>query len=200
MAGISIADRHAATPDERAITLYETEDWVGVRDWLTVPSGFVMVFLALYLHFAQHPVAMPAVRWATDGQFAATVAASQPAPAMVGLPPGRAEGRAAEPGLIRDRFPKCVRGFLVAPAVFSFLLVPEVVGATRPMLSGLETSWFAMAFVCIGLETGFTDLMRLEGGRPAPAFLGAQAAAIVWAPPLASVRFSGRFVPVPAIG
>src|SRR6266545_6955647 len=79
MAGISIAEnRRSATLHERATTLYETEEWVGVEDWLTVLSGFVMVVLALYVFFVEVPVAMPTFRWATDGEFAATVATSQP--------------------------------------------------------------------------------------------------------------------------
>jgi uncharacterized integral membrane protein (TIGR00698 family) len=113
---------------------------------------------------------------------------------------GERTGERPRPALIWERFPKFVLGFLVASAVFSFLLEPEVVDATKPTLSGLRTFWFAMAFVCVGLETRFTDLVRLEGGRPALAFLGAQAVNIVWALLVAYVLFSGRFFAVPAIG
>jgi uncharacterized integral membrane protein (TIGR00698 family) len=102
--------------------------------------------------------------------------------------------------LIWNRFPKFVLGFLVASAAFSFLLEPEIVTATKGLLGNLRTVWFAMAFVCVGLETRFTDLIRLEGGRPAVAFLGAQAVNVVWALILAYVLFSGRFFAVPAIG
>src|SRR5262245_38013883 len=80
MAGVSIAeDRRAGTLHERATTLYETEEWVGVEDWLTVLSGFLMVVLTLYLLFVEIQVPMPTFRWATDGEFASTVASSQPA-------------------------------------------------------------------------------------------------------------------------
>jgi hypothetical protein len=80
MAGISIAgDRHAPALHERSTTLYETEEWVGIEDWLTVLSGFFMVVLALYLFFVEYPVAMPTFGWATDAEFARTVTASQPA-------------------------------------------------------------------------------------------------------------------------
>jgi len=113
---------------------------------------------------------------------------------------GEQTGERPSPSLIWNRFPKFVLGFLVASAVFSFLLEPEVVDATKPTLVGLRTIWFAMAFTCVGLETRFTDLIRLEGGRPAVAFLGAQAVNIVWALILAYVLFSGRFFAVPPIG
>ena len=37
-----------------------------------------------------------------------------------------------------------------------------------------------MAFVCIGLETRFIELATTDQGRPALAFLGAQALNVVW--------------------
>jgi uncharacterized membrane protein YadS len=38
----------------------------------------------------------------------------------------------------------------------------------------VRTVLFAIAFVSIGLETSLTSLVNTGGGRPAPAFLGAQ--------------------------
>ncbi len=113
---------------------------------------------------------------------------------------GEQSGERPSPALIWNRFPKFVLGFMVSSAVFSFLLEPEVVNATKGLLAGLRTVWFALAFTCIGLETRFTDLIRMEGGRPALAFLGAQAVNIVWALILAYLLFGGILFPVPAIG
>jgi uncharacterized membrane protein YadS len=102
--------------------------------------------------------------------------------------------------LIWGRFPKFVLGFLVSSAVFSFLLEPEVVSATKSTLASLRTVWFALAFTCIGLETRFSDLIRMGGGRPALAFLGAQAINVVWALIMAYLLFGGILFAVPAIG
>jgi uncharacterized membrane protein YadS len=102
-------------------------------------------------------------------------------------------------GIIWERFPKFVLGFLVASALFSFFLPGELVAGTRSALGELRTWWFALAFVCIGLETRFVDLATMEGGRPAVAFLGAQAVNIVWTLILAWLIFGGVIFPVPDI-
>jgi uncharacterized integral membrane protein (TIGR00698 family) len=102
-------------------------------------------------------------------------------------------------GVIWERFPKFVLGFLVASAVFSFLLPGDLVSGTRSVLSELRTWWFALAFVCIGLETRFVDLATMEGGRPALAFLGAQAVNVLWTLLLAWLIFGGVIFPVPDI-
>jgi len=101
--------------------------------------------------------------------------------------------------VIWERFPKFVLGFIVASLVFSFVLDPAVVKETKSLLSGLRNFWFAMAFVSIGLETRFTDLVSLEGGRPAFAFIGAQAFNIFWTLILAWLLFGGVLFAVPNI-
>ncbi len=45
---------------------------------------------------------------------------------------------------------------------------------TRSALGEIRTWWFALAFVCIGLETRFVELLTTEQGRPALAFIAAQ--------------------------
>ncbi len=102
-------------------------------------------------------------------------------------------------GVIWERFPKFVLGFLVASAVFSFFLPQPMVEGTRSVLSELRTWWFALAFVCIGLETRFLDLATMEGGRPAAAFLGAQLVNVLWTLLLAWLIFGGVIFPVPDI-
>ncbi len=92
-------------------------------------------------------------------------------------------------GIIWERFPKFVLGFIGASLVFSFFLSPELVKACDRPLKSLREMWFAAAFVCIGLETKLGDLAKLGGGRPALAFLGGQAVNIVWTLLLALVLF-----------
>lgn len=81
-----------------------------------------------------------------------------------------------KPGLktIWERFPKFVLGFVLASLLFSFVLPPEVVKSAKGSLKELQTYWFALAFTCIGLETKFTDIFKMENGRPAIAFIVAQ--------------------------
>ncbi len=102
-------------------------------------------------------------------------------------------------GEIWERFPKFVLGFMISSIVFSFLLSPALVGATKGLLTGLRTWWFALAFTCIGLETRFTDLAKLGGGRPALAFVIAQGVNIIWTLLLAYCIFRGVFFPPPAL-
>jgi uncharacterized membrane protein YadS len=97
------------------------------------------------------------------------------------------------------RFPKFVLGFIIASVVFSFLIHPAVVTQTKGVLGGLRTWWFALAFTCIGLDTNIRDLTRLDGGRPAAAFLIAQAFNVFWTLLLAWLIFGGVLFPVPKL-
>lgn len=101
--------------------------------------------------------------------------------------------------VIWERFPKFVLGFLVASLVFSFFLSQGTIDAVKGPLGFIRLLTFALAFVCIGLETNFKELLQLEGGRPAVAFLGAQAFNIIWTLILAYVLFGGYFFPMPMI-
>lgn len=92
-------------------------------------------------------------------------------------------------GVIWERFPKFVLGFVAASLVFSFLLTPQMVSDTKNTLKGLREIWFAAAFVSIGLETRLGDLAKLGGGRPALAFLGGQSVNVLWTLLLAWVLF-----------
>jgi uncharacterized membrane protein YadS len=92
-----------------------------------------------------------------------------------------------------------VLGFIIASIVFSFLVSTATVAATKGMLGGLRTWWFALAFTCIGLETNFRDLAKMEGGRPAGAFLIGQGFNIIWTLILAWLLFGGVIFQAPAI-
>jgi uncharacterized membrane protein YadS len=112
---------------------------------------------------------------------------------------GAERGKRPSARVIWERFPKFVLGFLVASVVVSFLLDATTVLNTKETLTGLRTMWFALAFTCIGLETRFTDLVVMEGGRPAAAFLVAQGFNILWTLLLAYLLFSGMLFPVPVL-
>jgi len=112
---------------------------------------------------------------------------------------GRATGARVSPRVIWERFPKFVLGFIAASVVFSFVLDPALVTQTGGLVRGLRTWWFALAFVCIGLETRFTDILRLEEGRPAYAFLLAQAINVLWTLIVAWLLFGGVLFPAPAL-
>ncbi len=86
------------------------------------------------------------------------------------------EVKAAKPtvGVIWERFPKFILGFLAASLLFSFALSAESVDAVKGSLKSLQGLWFALAFTSIGLETRFTDLLRADNRPALYAFLLAQ--------------------------
>jgi uncharacterized integral membrane protein (TIGR00698 family) len=77
-------------------------------------------------------------------------------------------------GLIWERFPKFVIGFVAASLLFSFFVSPEKVESVKGGLKSLQGLWFALAFTSIGLETKFSDFFNNEGRKPLYAFLIAQ--------------------------
>ena len=110
-------------------------------------------------------------------------------------------GNAEKPSLkmIWVRFPKFVLGFIAASLLFSFL-IPRTTGSqVSGILNSLRTVWFALAFVSIGIEARFADLFKMQGGRPALAFIGAQIFNILWTLLWAYLLFGGVLLPVPDI-
>jgi hypothetical protein len=81
--------------------------------------------------------------------------------------------------------------------IFSFWIDPGLVAETKGVFQGLRTVWFAMAFTCIGLDTRFSELLGLEEGRPALAFLGAQVINVIWTLLVAFLLFGGVLFSVP---
>ena len=110
---------------------------------------------------------------------------------------GSSTGEKPSASIIWERFPKFVLGFIAASVLFSFALSPEYVDSTKGLMRGLRTWWFALAFVCIGLETRFRDLVSMDEGRPAIAFLLAQGVNIFWTLLVAWLLFSGVLFEVP---
>jgi uncharacterized membrane protein YadS len=108
-------------------------------------------------------------------------------------------GEKPSAAVIWQRFPKFVIGFVIASAVFSFLLPTDIVNGTRAALGEIRLWWFAMAVVCIGLETRLVELATTDQGRPALAFLGAQAINVFWTLLIAWLLFGGVLFAQPNI-
>jgi uncharacterized integral membrane protein (TIGR00698 family) len=110
---------------------------------------------------------------------------------------GKQTGERPSGRVIWDRFPKFVLGFILASVAFSFVLDPATVAATKGTLTALRTALFALAFVCIGLETRVADLFKMDEGRPAIAFVGAQTFNVLWTLVLAWLLFGGVLFAAP---
>jgi len=82
-------------------------------------------------------------------------------------------------GVIWERFPKFVLGFIGASILFSFVLAPETVEPIKASLKSIQGLWFALAFTSIGLETKFADLIHADNRKPLFAFLIAQSFNII---------------------
>jgi uncharacterized membrane protein YadS len=77
-------------------------------------------------------------------------------------------------GLLWERFPKFVLGFVAASLLFSFVLSPSIISEAKSGLKSIQTLWFVLAFTSIGLETKFSDLFNATNRKPLYAFLIAQ--------------------------
>lgn len=76
--------------------------------------------------------------------------------------------------VIWDRFPKFVVGFILASLFFSFFLDTETAKTVGKVTKGFQNTLFTMAFVCIGLETRFKDIVSKENRKPLFVFLISQ--------------------------
>lgn len=92
-------------------------------------------------------------------------------------------------GVIWERFPKFVIGFVGASLIFSFLVSSETVDAVKGGVKSLQGVWFALAFTSIGLETKFSDLFNAEAKKPLYAFLIAQLFNILFTLVVAQILF-----------
>lgn len=82
-------------------------------------------------------------------------------------------------GVLWERFPKFVLGFLIASVVFSFCMDSDTAKVISKSTKSLQNSLFSIAFVCIGLETRFKDIFNTNSRRPLYAFLIAQSFNII---------------------
>lgn len=87
-----------------------------------------------------------------------------------------ADVQAAKPtlGVIWERFPKFVLGFIAASLFFSFFVPSETREVVKESLKNIQGLWFALAFTSIGLETNFKELFSNSSKKPLFAFLLAQ--------------------------
>ncbi|HPT13605.1 MAG TPA: putative sulfate exporter family transporter [Bacteroidales bacterium] len=97
--------------------------------------------------------------------------------------------------VIWERFPKFVLGFILASLVFSFFIDPETAKSAGSTIKSYQSLWFNLAFICIGLETRFTDLIKLDKGRPLYAFLIAQTFNIIITFVIAYILFGILWTP-----
>ena len=102
------------------------------------------------------------------------------------------EGEQVKPslGVIWDRFPKFVLGFIAASLLFFFIIQPAVINEVKGSLKNLQVLWFTLAFTSIGLETKFSDLFKHENRKPLYAFLIAQTFNIIITLIIAYLLFS----------
>ena len=76
--------------------------------------------------------------------------------------------------VIWERFPKFVLGFIIVSLAFSFIVSSETAEIAGKTIKSYQSLWFNLAFICIGLETRFKDIIELDRGRPLMVFLTAQ--------------------------
>lgn len=88
-------------------------------------------------------------------------------------------------GIVWDKFPKFILGFVVASAVFSIL---QTQGMLTPsggkfietsVAKNFSTFFFSLSFVCIGMDTRLKDIVSRENRNVLFAFLGSQAINII---------------------
>jgi uncharacterized integral membrane protein (TIGR00698 family) len=98
------------------------------------------------------------------------------------------------------RFPKFVLGFMIASVISSFLLIPTLGSSANIIINQTKVmrSWFfAMAFICIGLNTNFKDLVKIGRGKPLLVFAAATFLDIVLSLISAYMFFGGVLFPSP---
>ena len=88
-------------------------------------------------------------------------------------------------GIVWEKFPKFILGFVAASLVFSLCqsggaFIPEKGKLVEPGVAKMfSTVFFSLAFVCIGLDTRLKDIISKENRNALWAFLGAQVFNIV---------------------
>jgi len=101
------------------------------------------------------------------------------------------------------RFPKFIVGFVVASIIASFFIEPVMgaksASAITGALNSYRTWFFALCFVCIGLETNFKQLVTVGGGKPAAAYWLGQIFNIFWTLLIVWLLWSGTFFTPPIL-
>ena len=91
-------------------------------------------------------------------------------------------------GIVWEKFPKFILGFVLASALFSILQSNDLltVGGNgklieTAMAKNFSTFFFSLSFVCIGMDTRLKDIVSRENRNILFSFLGAQLFNIVFA-------------------
>ncbi len=103
---------------------------------------------------------------------------------------------------IWHRFPKFILGFFVASLVASFIFQPffgsDTVSATNKILSDYKNWAFVLAFLCIGLDTNFKEIIaKMQGGKVLWLYVIGQIFNILLTWLAVWLLLSGRFFPIP---
>lgn len=93
-------------------------------------------------------------------------------------------------GVLWERFPKFVLGFVFASLIFSFAMDVPTAKEIGKVTKNLQGAFFAIAFVCIGLETRFKDIFNKSFKKPLWGFLIAQTFNIILTLIVAYLLFS----------
>ncbi len=100
----------------------------------------------------------------------------------------RGEGKTGAPslGIVWEKFPKFILGFIIASAVFSLLQSQDLLTLDAKgkiietsLAKNFSTFFFSLSFVCIGMDTRLKDIISKENRNALYAFLGAQCFNIV---------------------
>ena len=94
----------------------------------------------------------------------------------------RGEGKSGAPslGIVWEKFPKFILGFVVASAVFSILQSQDMLTPANgkimetSMAKTFSTFFFSLSFVCIGMDTRLKDIISRENRNLLKSFLSAQ--------------------------
>ena len=84
-------------------------------------------------------------------------------------------------GIVWEKFPKFILGFVLASALFSVLQSNDLLSLNASgkimetsLAKNLSTFFFSLSFVCIGMDTRLKDIVSRENRRVLWSFVGAQ--------------------------
>lgn len=99
-------------------------------------------------------------------------------------------------GIVWDKFPKFILGFVLASALFSILQSNDMLTLNASgkimetsLAKNFSTFFFSLSFVCIGMDTRLKDIISRENRRVLWSFVGAQLFNIVVTLTLAWLMF-----------
>ena len=96
---------------------------------------------------------------------------------------GSGNGTTSRPslGIVWDKFPKFILGFVLASALFSILQSNDMLTLNTSgkimetsLAKNFSTFFFSLSFVCIGMDTRLKDIISRENRRVLWSFVGAQ--------------------------